>query len=175
MTGSVDERSKHRNFRGGRRGGSRGGSNQRGNNSKAVETEADKKNPFFTQFKGHAAFLDKRHDKKERVVKLSRDITIESKRIIFLLHRIKQLPEDEKENSEENATSLDDNSLSDNKIEEADKIFQEADGRLKELEADLWRQVATELADEDNFYYLRAYTGGKIVYNLMRHWILMKI
>ena len=33
-------------------------------------------------------FLDARHDKHERIVKFSRDITIESKRAIFLLHRI---------------------------------------------------------------------------------------
>ena len=32
--------------------------------------------------------LDEKHDKHERIVKLSRDITIESKRVIFLLHRI---------------------------------------------------------------------------------------
>ena len=32
--------------------------------------------------------LDARHDKMERIVKLSRDITIESKRIIFTLHRL---------------------------------------------------------------------------------------
>lgn len=32
--------------------------------------------------------LDARHDKYERLVKLSRDITVESKRTIFLLHRI---------------------------------------------------------------------------------------
>ena len=119
--------------------------------------------------------MDKRHDKKERLVKLSRDITIESKRIIFLLHRIKQLPEEEKEKSEEKAISLDDNTSSDNKAEEAEKIFQEADGRLKELETDLWKQIAAELADEDNFFYLRAYTGGTIVFNLVRRGILLKI
>lgn len=32
--------------------------------------------------------LDMRHDKYERLAKLSRNITIESKRVIFLLHRI---------------------------------------------------------------------------------------
>ena len=32
-------------------------------------------------------YLDSRHDKREKLVKLSRDITIESKRIIFCLHR----------------------------------------------------------------------------------------
>jgi len=32
--------------------------------------------------------LDEHNDRHERLVKLSRDITIESKRIIFLLHRV---------------------------------------------------------------------------------------
>lgn len=32
--------------------------------------------------------LDSKHDKHERIFKLSRDITVESKRTIFLLHRI---------------------------------------------------------------------------------------
>jgi predicted translin family RNA/ssDNA-binding protein len=32
--------------------------------------------------------LDAKHDKHERLVKLSRDITAESKKVIFLLHRI---------------------------------------------------------------------------------------
>lgn len=39
----------------------------------------------------HAVFqqeLDTKHDKYERLVKISRDITIESKRTIFLLHRV---------------------------------------------------------------------------------------
>lgn len=32
--------------------------------------------------------LDTKHDKYERLVKISRDVTIESKRSIFLLHRV---------------------------------------------------------------------------------------
>ena len=39
-------------------------------------------------FENWQSELDCRHDKHERIVKLSRDITIESKRTIFLLHRI---------------------------------------------------------------------------------------
>lgn len=35
--------------------------------------------------------LDTKHDKYERLVKISRDITIESKRTIFLLHRVTRL------------------------------------------------------------------------------------
>ena len=38
------------NFRGGRRGGNRG-SNQRGNYAKDVDKEAEKNNPFYSQFK----------------------------------------------------------------------------------------------------------------------------
>jgi predicted translin family RNA/ssDNA-binding protein len=37
--------------------------------------------------------LDARHDKYERLVKLSRDLTVESKRTIFLLHRITSTPD----------------------------------------------------------------------------------
>lgn len=36
----------------------------------------------------YAAELDDKHDRQEKLVKASRDITIESKRIIFLLHNI---------------------------------------------------------------------------------------
>ena len=156
-----EEKGKQRNFRGGRRGGHRG-SNHRGNYTKDVDKEAEKNNPFYSQFKNHANFLDKRHDKRQRLVKLSSDITIESKRIIFLLHRIRQKPmkendEDHEENVEQTATNTKD-SLS----EEDEKIFVEADDRLRELEGDLWKQVAAELADEDDFMYLRWYTGGKI-------------
>ena len=39
-------------------------------------------------FHGFQTELDARHDKHERLVKLSRDITIGSKRVIFVIHRI---------------------------------------------------------------------------------------
>lgn len=39
-------------------------------------------------FREYGRQLDDKHDRYERIVKLSRDITIESKRIIFLLHNI---------------------------------------------------------------------------------------
>ncbi|XP_076961213.1 translin-associated protein X isoform X3 [Callospermophilus lateralis] len=44
--------------------------------------------PVMLAFKSFQQELDARHDKYERLVKLSRDITVESKRTIFLLHRI---------------------------------------------------------------------------------------
>ena len=46
-------------------------------------------------FKSFQQELDARHDKYERLVKLSRDITVESKRTIFLLHRITSAPDTE--------------------------------------------------------------------------------
>ena len=39
-------------------------------------------------FRGFAARLDNKHDLHERLVKKSRDVTVESKRIIFMLHRV---------------------------------------------------------------------------------------
>ena len=149
------------NFRGGRRGGFRG-SNQRGTYNKDVDKEAEKNNPFYSQFKTHANFLDQRHDKRQRLMKLSSDITIESKRIIFLLHRIKHKPiEDLHDDSKPTAENLTSDTLS----EEDEKILVEADDRLKELEMDLWKQVASELSIEDDFMYLRSYTGGMISYD----------
>lgn len=40
------------------------------------------------QFRLYARELDDKHDRQERIIKISRDITIESKRIIYLLHTI---------------------------------------------------------------------------------------
>lgn len=42
--------------------------------------------PVLQMFKSAFVQLNNRHDRHERLVKLSRDITIESKRIIFQLH-----------------------------------------------------------------------------------------
>lgn len=39
-------------------------------------------------FRKYGKELDDKHDRYERIVKISRDITIESKRIIFLLHNV---------------------------------------------------------------------------------------
>lgn len=59
-----------------------------GKQSKTVLESLDENNPVIVMFKEFATELDDKHDRYERIVKLSRDITIESKRIIFLLHNI---------------------------------------------------------------------------------------
>ena len=85
--------------------------------------EVDSSDPVQVMFSEISVYLDSRHDKKERIVKLSRDITIESKRIIFCLHRIR----DERDPSRE-------------------AILEEANTRLQEVRENLWRQVRSRLS-----------------------------
>lgn len=70
----------------------RGRRNFRGNNRekrpREENTQENSNNPFIQDFLKYQSELDNKHDRHERLVKLSRDITIESKRIIFLLHNI---------------------------------------------------------------------------------------
>ena len=87
-----------------------------------------------TLFQQYHNELDCSHDKRERLVKLSRDITIQSKRIIFLLHRA--------------LSSTDKNSV----LTEADCKFQEV--------TKLLHKIAEELVDEDSSRYKSAYSIG---------------
>lgn len=52
-----------------------------------IEENAENK-ALLDMFRQYALELDDKHDRYERIVKISRDITIESKRIIFLLHNV---------------------------------------------------------------------------------------
>lgn len=75
----MSSRGGRRNFR----------NNNRDSNVKQLQAETvDSTNPVINQFQLYSAELDDKHDRHERLVKLSRDVTIESKRIIFLLHNI---------------------------------------------------------------------------------------
>ncbi|XP_069091054.1 translin-associated protein X [Pleurodeles waltl] len=78
--------------------------------------------------------LDARHDKYERLVKLGRDITIESKRTIFLLHRV----------------------ISTTNKEE---LLAESESKLNGVRHKI-KQVAQELMGEDMYQYHRAFTPG---------------
>lgn len=62
--------------------------NNRDNNSKQIREEIETENPTIKLFQAYSLELDDKHDRHERLVKASRDITIESKRIIFFLHNI---------------------------------------------------------------------------------------
>ncbi|CAG7722653.1 unnamed protein product [Allacma fusca] len=81
--------------------------------------------------------LDARNDKTERIVKLSRDITIESKRTISLLQR-SQL----QSTAERLAT------------------FQKAEYNLARVRKNNFYKLARELENESPFYFNRSYTFG---------------
>ncbi|XP_054568996.1 translin-associated protein X isoform X1 [Eptesicus fuscus] len=90
--------------------------------------------PVMVAFKAFQQELDARHDKYERLVKLSRDITVESKRIIFLLHRITSAPDME-------------------------EILTEAEIKLDGVRQKIL-QVAQELLGEEMHQFHRAITTG---------------
>ncbi|XP_015271867.1 PREDICTED: translin-associated protein X isoform X2 [Gekko japonicus] len=98
--------------------------------------EKDNINPstVFMSFKAFQLELDTRHDKYERLVKLSRDITIESKRTIFLLHRITSAPN-------------------------GDEILMESEAKLDTVRQKI-KQVAQELMGDDMYQFHRAISPG---------------
>ncbi|XP_020777013.1 translin-associated protein X [Boleophthalmus pectinirostris] len=107
-----------------------------GSSSKKAVSDANVNvsSPIIAAFKVFQQELDTKHDKYERLVKISRDITIESKRTIFLLHRVTSVPD-------------------------VEGILSEADVKL-----DLVRQkiglIADELRGEDIYQFHRAFTPG---------------
>uniref|UniRef100_A0A8D2M7J7 Translin associated factor X n=1 Tax=Zonotrichia albicollis TaxID=44394 RepID=A0A8D2M7J7_ZONAL len=89
---------------------------------------------LMKSFKSFQLELDTRHDKYERLVKLSRDITIESKRTIFLLHRFTSAPSGE-------------------------EILSESEVKLDAVRQKI-KQVAQELIGEDMYQFHRAISPG---------------
>ena len=86
-------------------------------------------------FNAYREELDDLHDRHERLVKISRDITIKSKRIIFLLHRVLI-------NSDRSVA-----------------ILGEAETALKEV-IPLLRRISEELEGRDLHRHHRAFTPG---------------
>ena len=89
---------------------------------------------FMEVFQTYREELDAKHDKHERLVKLSRDCTIHSKRTIFLLHRTTSEPT-------------------------KSEILSEANGKFKEILAIL-KLITGELVGEDPDKYRSAYSPG---------------
>ncbi|XP_028398618.1 translin-associated protein X-like [Dendronephthya gigantea] len=104
----------------------------------SLETAAKKPHkepsPIQQLFQTFQKELDHRHDKYERIVKCSRDITIQSKRTIFLLHRCL----DEKTRA---------------------KTLEEAAGKFAGIK-ELFKKIAKELLHEDCYQFIRAYSPG---------------
>ncbi|XP_073983859.1 translin associated factor X isoform X1 [Rhodnius prolixus] len=86
-------------------------------------------------FRKFAAELDTKHDKHERIVKISRDITIESKRLIFSLHSL----------------------LRNDDITEASGKIKEG---LRKIILTHFTNITLELENEDPYQYLRAFSPG---------------
>lgn len=96
----------------------------------------DENNAVLKSFQAYATELDAKHDRYERIVKLGRDITIESKRIIFLLHSI-----DIRKNNR-------------------DKILDEAQARLEKVIDVNFKAIAEELHGLDPYQFRGAYSPG---------------
>ncbi|KAK9712105.1 Translin family [Popillia japonica] len=107
-----------------------------GEKARQVLENINANSPIIQLFQTYATELDDKHDRYERVIKISRDITIESKRIIFLLHHAGTEIEEKKEH-----------------------IFAEANLRLTQL-LQKFKMIAYELKNLDHYLYLRAYSNG---------------
>ncbi|XP_004927402.1 translin-associated protein X [Bombyx mori] len=91
--------------------------------------------PILAMFKNAALKLNERQDRHERLVKLSRDITIESKRIIFLLH-----------------SAITEESTA--------KVIEEAKERFQKLIKGPIKSVGLELENSPAYLHSRAVTAG---------------
>ncbi|XP_059621888.1 translin-associated protein X [Phlebotomus argentipes] len=117
-------------------GGNRRRHHKGGGKFTPTQVSVDENNPILLAFQGFARELDDKHDRHERIVKISRDITIESKRIIFLLHTIDQRKDNTKQ------------------------VLEEAQRRLEELCTTRFREIAKELSGRDQYQYSRAFSPG---------------
>ncbi|KAJ8309580.1 hypothetical protein KUTeg_014454 [Tegillarca granosa] len=102
-----------------------------------MATNVDQDSKIIQAFKVFQAELDQKHDKHERIVKLSRDVTIESKRVIFLLQRLSGLEQDS-------------------------AVLDEAQEKLDLIVKNKFYLIAKELVNEDPFQFLRAYSPGNL-------------
>ena len=65
-----------------------GGSRQKSGKQEQSQSAPTPTGPYIDMFQEYRKELDEKHDRHERIVKLSRDCTIHSKRIIYTLHRV---------------------------------------------------------------------------------------
>ena len=106
-----------------------------GNNTSTTTTKRIKlavNSPLYTSFTKYQTELDTRNDKYERLVKLSRDITIQSKRAIFTLLR---------------------------QEETSEKLVQDAEVKFKAIKQ-LLQQISEETRSEDPYKFTRAVSPG---------------
>lgn len=103
-------------------------------------TENDNtKNSVQGAFRLYAEELEEKHDRYERIIKLSRDITIESKRIISTLHSIRT-------------------SASDASSERS--VLMPVRERIARLMSTNFAAISHELSGRDPYQFVRAYSAG---------------
>lgn len=100
-----------------------------------TEDDETSESPLIKSFKKYSEVMKASQDKYERLFKLRRDITIESKRVIFLLHSI-------------------------DKESKKTAVCVEAEQRLNNLLSKEYRKIADELNGEDPYSYIRAVSPG---------------
>lgn len=106
-----------------------------GDKKKEIVESTNENSFVLQQFRAYATELDDKHDRFERIVKTGRDITIESKRIIFLLHTI-------------------------DKKSKQESVLCEADLRLQNVAQNHFKVISQELENQDPYLYLKAYRNG---------------
>lgn len=104
------------------------------NDGSLPQRNIEENSPVVMSFREYQNELDSRYDKRERLVKCSRDVTIASKRIIFLLQRVAG-------------------------TENRGQFLKEADEKFLEVQ-ELLRTIALELDGEDPFLFARAFSPG---------------
>lgn len=126
--------------KGGEKRGKFRAKNSRSADENSVHPPRQKIDPNSTVLKlfdGFREELDEKHDRNERIVKLSRDVTIESKRVIFTLHRSIGMDESRKE-----------------------EIFREAEEKLNVIRKEKFRQIAEEIKEVEIYQFLKSITWG---------------
>lgn len=95
----------------------------------------DENSLVMQQFRAYAIELDNKHDRYERIFKINRDVAIESKRIIFLLHTI-------------------------DRDSKRDVVLETAKSRLDTVARTSFKDIAYELNGQDAYQFHRAYRAG---------------
>ncbi|KAF0981560.1 hypothetical protein FDP41_012217 [Naegleria fowleri] len=126
------------NYRGGR-GGNRGGSGGENYSSNTPKKPRQYKHAVEKLFDEYATELDYSNNKKERIYKAARDVTIEAKRIVFLLHRY------------------------DPKLNNKEDVLKEAKEKIDFISTEYLSPILKELEEKFNEYfwkYARSYSFG---------------
>jgi predicted translin family RNA/ssDNA-binding protein len=89
--------------------------------SRSDTAMAETPSELLQAFHAYSSELDEHYDRRERIIKTSRDITSHSKKLIFHLHRVTQ--------------------------RKPEAVFKEAEPKLKELEA-MFKTLQTDLEGE---------------------------